>query len=218
MIEKSKIEANKAELAYVSQEIDWLRKKYPAFNQVDIRTTSDRLFEGGAFNAPDEGNHRSRPEIEIGRGGPEQFALLKKTREAAVRAMAELLQIPFEQIDGAAIQRFIFFHEAGHADDFLEHYYRAAGTAWKQKSDAEMMTLPLPGFAPAEIQEAIKAAGSFDAWRTKDQYIAEWCDSNNITDADQLIAVQENAYRKLPKESFADRFAVEAMSSFLSGK
>lgn len=205
-----------------SPEVRWLRERYPVFAKVRFEENDDPSFEGGSFGLPKgEGD---RPSVRIAAGGPERFARLKETRKEAIEAMAKELGIPFEKLDGEGISAFILFHEAGHAHDFLENYsekqdasFEKSVADWRANSDAELQSLPLPDASPAELREEIAAAGGFDAWRKAAADDDAWCVAHGVTNERELLRIQEEAYRALDKERYADRFAAKMMAERRGG-
>ncbi len=135
-----------------------------------------------------------------------------------MRAIAALLDIQFEILDGETIRQFIFFHEAGHAYDFVTNFAdqnnpEAGVDTWLMNSEMQLNQLPLPGLSPAELRESLNFAGGFEAWKHQNSY-AQWCESNHIQSEADLFRVQEAAYRALEKERFADDFAAKAIRRF----
>jgi len=194
-------------------EVDWLKETFQEIRNVQFKFEDDPAFEGGAFYLPESDLHP--PRIVIAAGGVERFARLKHSREDGVRAVALQLGIPFEQIDGKTIQCFILFHEAGHAYDFLINFangvdVKTATKEWRANSNAQLNQLPLPGIAPAVLREDLTASG-FDTWLAENPAYAERCHSLGISKEVELLHVQEEAYRQLDKERYADEFAVKAL-------
>lgn len=204
-------------------EIIWLKDQYPILKDCEIQVSQNPNLEGGRFNLPSPEQGMSRVRVEIAQGDDASFELLKRERKSAVEKMAEHLGRPVEGLNGTTIRKFIILHEFGHAYDFLMNFAANPQNAlpnildrWHTATNEELMTLPFPGISPSEIREWVAEMGSFDTWRTHDQRIAEWCVENNISSLDDLLELQENAYRQLPKETFADSFASEAVRLFES--
>ncbi len=187
---------------------------YPSLMGVELLDVQDERFEGGSFELP---NEQEEARVYIAGGGPEKFASLKISRETAVRSMAELLGFSFEQMDGETIRAFILLHELGHAFDYQQHFAdkdvsgseQEAVYIWKMNSQDQLQSLPLPGFAPAELREELVAAGSFERWKQMYPREGQRCQELGIHSDAQLIDVQDQAYRQLPKERYADEFAAK---------
>ncbi len=208
------------EMEQESAEMAWLREAFPMLRDVRFEVVADEAFEGGVIHIPDSPGEPVV--IRIGAGGAERFARLKQSREWSIRVTAANLGVSFEEIDGETIRQFVLFHEAGHAYDFLQNFAIADSGAspedavemWRVSTEQEFDSLPFPGFAPAELREEIVAAGGFDTWRAEKPVRQAWCDAKKVSSEEQLFQMQETAYRKLDKESFADRFAVKAFAKF----
>lgn len=203
----------------IHHEFAWLQEQFPILNDIAIDVVDDEDFEGARFLLPEF--EEDVPVVQIAAGGERDFRDLKKTRERAVRFMAEQVGVPFAEISGEQIRQFILFHEAGHAYDFLKNFlsdldFEMAVTVWRLNSRSQLDQLPFPGFSPAELNEQILEAGGFDRWLAVDEAREVWCREHSVKSAEQLVTLQEEAYRKLDKERFADTFAAKAMQQFQS--
>ncbi|MBI4256713.1 hypothetical protein HY626_01495 [Candidatus Uhrbacteria bacterium] len=191
-----------------------LQERFPILESLSIEVVDDPAFEGGRFCLPESEEEGSR--IHMAFGSERDFENLKQTREQAVRLMAEQLGVAFDQIDGEQIRQFIFFHEIGHAYDFLTNFgmdmdFESAASIWMANSEFQLGQLPYPSLSPAELREQIFDGGGFDQWLAQDEKRKELCRKLNVHSERQLVTLQENAYRQLDKERFADVFARNAM-------
>ena len=136
--------------------------------------------------------------------------------------MAESLGLPFEDMGGETIRRFILFHEAGHAHDFLTNFLgeqssvsmEDAVSMWGVNSRDQLDSLPLPGRSPAALRAEISLAGGFEAWERLHQDLAARVSELGTSSEEELFSLQEAAYRQLDKEDYADRFAAKAFQRF----
>lgn len=204
-------------------EIVWLKAQHPELKEVEFEVVDDGVFEGGACEVSPDGTSVL---VLIGAGSAERFASLKESRADAIRSMADRLGVPFEEMDGDMIRQFILFHEVGHARDFLTNFVsretgldpRSAECVWRENAQIQMDSLPFPGVAPADLREDILLAGGFAAWRELEPFADAWCREKNVSSEQELIALQEPAYRALQKEAYADEFAAKAYMEMQKGK
>lgn len=202
------------------QMIYWLEQMYPFFEQVNFATSEDPEYEGGSFYLP-ENVENSMAVILMG-GNIEDYAKLKQTRPDAMAAMAESLGTTVDRLDGATIEAFILFHEAGHMYDYFINYgseyedlsYPELTAIWAEMSDAQLMSLPIPGLSPSDLRFEMQKRGGFSEWRRTDLEFDALCRALNAQTAENLVRVQEKVYRALPKEAFADAFAAKEMKEF----
>lgn len=198
-------------------EVAWLKERYPELKDVQFEVIDDGVFEGGTCKVSPDGTSVL---VLIGAGSVERFASLKESRTDAIRSMANRLGVPFDEMDGDTIRQFILFHEAGHARDFLLNFAapetgldpKSAECVWWENTQIQMDSLPFPGVAPADLREDILLAGGFAAWRELEPFADAWCRERNISSEQELIALQEPAYRALQKEAYADEFAAKAFA------
>ncbi len=143
----------------------------------------------------------------------EHFSNLRTSRKRSVEIIAALIGENPETISAEKLKTFIFLHELGHAHDFLSMESntdrRKAVAAWEAQYTSEMGTLPIPGVNPSILRLSIEN-GELDSIlsQTTDPRI-----TSDMTPED-IIAIQDAAYRALPKETYADSFAANLMHNY----
>jgi len=162
----------------------------------------------GFFKNPSE--WEKIPTIVIASQVPdEHFETLKTTRRRSVEIISELIGVKPTELTTRALKTFIFLHELGHADEFISYVnqqdsYADATQAWKQRYKEEMSTLPIAGMNPSKLKTALDEGHLHELLAAQnDPRIHE-----GITE-DDLLSVQDEAYRHLPKEAYADNFAAK---------
>lgn len=175
---------------------DIMLKEHPALSRVEIKRASKKddnvlLHTGGLFETPSEFSSMPEPKIIIVPGDT-HYEKLFETRQISIRTIAEKMGVAPESLSPKKLAMFIFAHEIGHANDYIENYLsdnpEQAAINWNNKSKAEMSTLPVPDKNPVEVIEMIK--------------------SGDIKDP-TILEQHEIAYRNLPKEKYADEFATD---------
>ena len=217
--------SSERERAGLHHEIEWLRTAFPELRDIEVRFTEADAFEGGAggqFYVPDEDEDApGHPEIILSGGDAESFERLKKGRRVTIEIIARQVGIPFEALDGETIRRHILYHEAGHAHDFLTNFVDDltpesivdCAAVWHLRGDSQLDELPISGRHPGMLQEEIARAGGFEKWKQSDADMARRCQEIGADSEEELLRLQEEAYRGLEKERFADAFAARAMES-----
>ena len=186
---------------------------YPELKQVQVLksdSTKHPVLEhtAGFFRNPSE--WEKIPTIVIASQVPdEHFETLKTTRRRSIEIISELIGVKPDQLTSKTLKIFIFLHELGHAQEFISYVqqlesHAKASEKWKARYAAEIETLPVPGMNPAILRQKIEAgelpkivSGSSDP-RIHDSISAE-----------EIMAIQDEAYRHLPKEAYADNLAAE---------
>lgn len=201
----------------------WLEITYPFFAQVNFATSADPEYEGGTCYVPE--SHENPFAVILMGGAVEDYEKLKRTRPDAIKSMARLLGTSAEHLDGATIQAFIFFHEAGHLFDYFANFlednalsYEEATDLWIMNSDHELASLPIPELSPSDLRFEMKKHGGFEEWRRLDSEFDARCVRIGAKSAEELVHIQEMAYRALPKEAYADEFAAKALKDFFTVK
>lgn len=198
----------------------WLERMYPFFSQVHFAVSEDPEYEGGSCYVP-ESDENPAAVILMG-GDVSAYEKLKGTRPDAMTAVAKLLGTTVERLDGPTIEAFIFFHEAGHLYDYFVNFgaaneelgYTEVTALWAKESEAQLRSLPIPGWSPSDLRYEIDQHGGLAAWRAADAEFDAQCRHCHADSVEELIRIQERAYRSLPKEAFADEFAAKEMKAF----
>jgi len=194
---------------------------YPELSSVEIvvpEKDETLGFTGGEFLLPDE--DYENPAVIIVPGGQERFEALKTARPLAVGIAAGLLGRSRESLSGAELKAFIFLHELGHAREFAKDFAgdpgigpEAAVQAWRDRSARELDSLPVPGLDPNDLNLELEGRG-LEALDDRDPALRGKLAAAGLTTVAALLDAQERAYRNLPKEAYADRFAAD----FLKGR
>ncbi len=195
----------------------WIQvvERYPILSRVEIITPSDvhRLqFTGGEFVLPNE--EYPDPAIILVPGNEKDFEKLKQDRRVAAQITAESLGISFEDLSPRLLKNAIFLHELGHAYDYLSNVasdaeigQENAPMVWRDFFFRQMETLPVPGLSPSELKASLVSFPTLDAFLDDRPKTRERLLQLDVTTIEQLLEIQERAYRSLPKELFADQFA-----------
>lgn len=169
-------------------------------------------YTGGFWRRPDLNNPNSRIVIEA--SGTKHYESLLQEREISARAAAEMLGINFSilQQHPDILAMFVFVHELGHAKDFIINYLNNpnvvnAVAANRGKKITEMNSLPVPGKSPVEIK---KMANSGELEKYYMKYLFHYREKG-VFSSEELLKIQEESYRNLPSESYADRFATQTL-------
>ncbi|MFS8159400.1 MAG: hypothetical protein ACMG6E_04145, partial [Candidatus Roizmanbacteria bacterium] len=154
---------------------------------------------------------RSNPKIVVNaEPGTTNFESLFQTREISARKAAELIGIPYEKLKQRPelLGLFIFFHEVGHSDDYVQNYHlrpdlQNPSEENQRVRDGEMSTLPVPSSNPVVVREM------YEAGELEEYYIKykEHYQTVGIGSAQDLMKKHEAAYHELPTEVYADKFA-----------
>lgn len=148
-----------------------------------------------------------------------------ETRPVSCQLVCELLGIKKEELTPQLLRVFIFLHECGHAQDFVENFiafsalehpensakrFEEACMRCNERQDIELQSLPIPvtpsGFLACRIESPEYVTDMVKAYLQKEA----------VTDADfaDVFERLEKAYKALPSESYADQFA----KTFLMGQ
>lgn len=188
---------------------------YPILSRVEIVAPSDldRLqFTGGEFVLPDE--EYPDPAIILVPGDEKDFEKLKRARRVAAQITADAIGVPIEALTGRMLKNAIFLHELGHAYDYLTNVAsdpeigeENAPMVWRDFFFRQMETLPVPGLSPSELKARLVLFSTLDTFIAERPQTKERLLQLGVSTVEQLLEIQERAYRALPKESFADQFA-----------
>lgn len=204
-------------------ETEWsaLVQKYPelrtvALEIIDPSEMEDAACTGGMLELDPE-----RPAVRVCLvdSDLEHYKQLLKRRSAGIALIAAQLGVAVTEISPEILQRFILWHEAGHARNFVRDYlqlpqiggdYWLAYAAYMEASDRALGDLPIPYWYPSELAAAIaeEGEGAFMAAHPK---IAAFAREHGL-DVPGLLAAQEQAYKQTYHEQAADRFARENMA------
>lgn len=193
-------------------------KDHPYLEQLDIDTStpdehSVLRHTAGFWQRPTR--DRPNPRIVVNaEPGKTNFESLLETREISARRAAELIGIPFEELKQRPdlLGLFIFFHEVGHADDYVRNYHMRPGAQDPSGENqrvrkAEMDSLPVPSSNPVVVRE-MHESGELEGYYGK---YRQHYEALGITNAEDLMNKHEAAYHDLPTEVYADKFAAKVL-------
>jgi len=189
----------------------------PLLNNMRILLTSpeDESDTGGYFCHIKIDKEVLVPAVTIVKNDEKHFRELMKKREFAVRWMADLLNISYDEITPDILRTFIILHELGHAKDFVVNYEsnpdyqgQKLDDVWEDHYENCLMSLPVPGLDPVDLRQEIKFFSNLDDFIKKHPEIHGRVNQDEIKSFEDLLELQEKAYRKSPYESYADKFAV----------
>ncbi len=193
-----------------------LQKENPQLSTVhveDVSARSDATFEFTAGDFVPPARTQDKPKIRIATADVGSLENMLTTREASVRIIAELLDLPFEKISKELLLAFILAHEAGHAQDFVTNYQDvgsdklANSNVWTDQYIEQLDTLPVPRLTPSDLKNTINNSGGYVRFCARFSLLPQRLADRGITSEEQLLVAQERAYRSLPRESYADQFA-----------
>ncbi len=179
--------------------------EHPELSNLDVEVSnSDKhpvLRKTGGFARHQSQTEIKRPLVVIGDKGVEHYRELMGKRKISTDMCAEILGIPRERLTPEVLAVFIFLHELGHGYDYLVNMPKAED--YKSKRDADMASLPVPGWNPALLAQGFED-GSLDKWYEENKEVIE---KNGYKSKSELLEVQERAYHELETERFPDNFA-----------
>lgn len=154
--------------------------------------------------------HRSptgRPEIAINTDGWQEWNDIRRERRGMIKEIARKYGIEPEDMDARLLVRFVLLHECGHVKNYIVKGYDARIIDGERSRG--MRTLPRPHWHPPALIE----------WTNQHPLRAKLyvrkhqghLQALGIHSVKQLIAAQEKAYRNIPDEDFADRFALSVL-------
>ena len=206
---------------------------YPALRQVklgEVPVEDGEIwkFSPGTFMVPrDVGD---RPTVLFGAMNAEVWTHMKRTREASLRLTAQRIGIPYASLTPRLLHAFIFFHELGHAYDFLTRFakgahtpavYFRAGRAWRKQSGYESSLQPIPGMSPGLLEVNI-ADGTLLKIFNDNPVIRERLRMRGVDSVDdpasleRLRRIVNDSYKQGRMEQNADAFAANAMRRYAS--
>jgi len=160
--------------------------------RLELVTKNDDGGRTAYFSPPKPGKQKN-PSIYMTLASDEHYESSLTTRRRSVASFAERLGIKKEQMTVPLLKAYVFLHEVGHAHEYMTRYEKADDPIGSQKRarEVEMGSLPVPDLTPTQLEKKHgKESG--------------------------IIAVQERAYRDLPSERYADRFAADFILKHIS--
>lgn len=134
---------------------------------------------------------------------------------------ADLLELPKGAVSSDIFNAFVYLRELGHAHDYFIFYqtypeYRhlpdkEVMEIWKTDIDDEHAELPVPEMSGRVLAEDIVASGGYTAFVDKHVQRKKRFAMRGITDEESLMRIQKESYWQMPREHYANRFAVEFM-------
>jgi hypothetical protein len=197
--------------------IRWLKHQYSFFQEVRFGISPDPKMRGASVFHPKRTEDVAT--VVLMQGGAEAYEAMRRERPEAIAMIADMLGMDAERMDGNTMRQFMLLHEAGHLFDVYTNYEMESPgrnrtevmELFEQESDAQMETLPIPGYDPSALRHTLREQGGLDAWRRHDASVDAACREYRVHSEEDLLRVQERAYRSLEKEAFADRFAAQAL-------
>jgi hypothetical protein len=195
----------------------YLFTDHPELNILDIEIATKEQYPvleytGGFWRRPDINNPNPRVFIEV--SGTKHYEHLLKDRELSARAAAEMIGIDFSVIQQhpEVLSMFIFLHEVGHADDYIKNYLNNPNiddpvVVNLETKKNEVNSLPIPGVSSADAKK-LENSGKLAEYYQKFRLFYE---AKGIFSPEELLKINEIAYRKLPSESYADNFAAQTL-------
>ena len=170
-------------------------------------------YTGGFWETPDLDN--PDPLIIFEASGRKHYEKLLQEREISARATAKMLGVDFPvlQEHPDVFSVFIFLHEFGHIHDFIKNYVDTSPDVIRavEKNrgvrNMEMNSLPIPGRNPVDVRQ-MADGGELERYLQTYWFYFE---GKGIASPDALIKAHEEAYRNLPSEVHADRFAATVL-------
>lgn len=190
---------------------------HPFLAHVKIQFVSpdDEPNTGGFFHRIKIDEHTFVPSVSIVSFYPEHIQQIKKTRGSSTKQVARLLGIDTINLSVDLLRQFIIAHEFGHATDYVKNYetnpdYHGAEAAqeWNAHYEANLFTLPVPGYDPVDLIEEISHFDSLDAFYQAHPEVEHVINGVELKSLKELMEAQELAYRASAYESYADKFAV----------
>lgn len=191
---------------------------YPELAEMKILASNSKedkklAHTNGFFRAPADPADKPTIVINTEANTSDLVKKFDSTRDISLSYMAKDLGISFDTLKSnpELINIFIFFHEVGHAYDYIKNYVQEYGeNAYKinrMNRKDEMTSLPIPRTNPAKAL-LLKKDGTLEQFFGNNiQHFKE----KGITTTAELLQKNEEAYRNLPSEVFADHFAANTI-------
>lgn len=196
-------------------------EEYPEFAILQMEklmpTEEDFLqYTGGEFVAS---TTSEKPLVRIILGDIKHLDSLRTTRSDSVKIVLEKLGLALENIDVKILNLLIFLHEVGHGRDYIVNYLNnpdypdrdAANDDWYEHYENQLNTLPVPRLDPSDLRLQLKELGGLQSFRIHHPELDLMFQKYDIQTEEDLLRVQEVAYRNLPYESYADDFACKIL-------
>ena len=192
-------------------------EQHPFLAHVKINFVSpeDEPNTGGFFHRVKIDEHTFVPTVTIVLKDTKHLEQLMKTRAPSVAHAARMLGIKIEELSTDLLSQFIIAHEFGHATDYIKNYetnpdYHAAEATqeWDTHYDANLLTLPVPGFDPVDLMEEVSQFHDVDTFFQTHPEVQHTISGVKIKNLRELVDAQEFAYRASTYENYADQFAV----------
>lgn len=135
--------------------------------------------------------------------------LLWSRRASAVASMAKM-GFDDTNLDAKWLSGFIFLHELGHIVDYAKNYPNL--TQKNKQREAEMATLPVPGMSPPALRVKLESDPKWNDWFVRAIPVLKH--KYGVETVDELIALQDSAYRSTSMEDFADQFAARVFKPY----
>ena len=179
--------------------------KYPELSQLDLlaHTGSETMsHKSGDFTNPDA--------VTVQLDEAYYKAAFEK-RERSIEIMAERLGVPFSEFTEEHLRMFTLAHELGHAHDLRNNFgadYSLALRDYKVRRRADLRELFIPGFSPTKLEQVIDST----SW---DDLTGKYPQLGEMT-AQKAVEKQEESYRDLSSEQYADTFAANVIREHIS--
>lgn len=197
--------------------LELMLEQFPFLTHVQIQFVSpdDEPNTGGFFHRVKIDEHTFVPSVSIVSFDSEHMQRLIEVRKSSNQQVARLLGIDISEITTDLLRQFIIAHEFGHATDYVRNYetnpdYQGAKAAqeWNAHYDANLFTLPVPGYDPVDLMEEIYHFDTLDAFYQAHPEVEHVINGVEIKSFQELAEAQELAYRASAYENYADQFAV----------
>ena len=159
---------------------------------------------GGAARAP-HCSASARPEVAINVDDWGAWNKMTRRRKVSIREIALKIGMDAADIGPKEYAVFAFLHEFGHVRDYIDKDFDP--NMIDEEREEGLGTLPAPGLPPSQLS-AWGRSHPFRAWAymvTNRQRLK----ALGVSSFKELLAAQEIAYRHIPDEAFADRFAAD---------
>lgn len=197
--------------------LELMLKQFPFLAHVKIQFVSpdDEPNTGGFFHRIKIDEHTFVPSVSIVSFDLKHMQRLIEVRKSSNQQVARLLGIDISDMTTDLLRQFIIAHEFGHATDYVRNYetnpdYYGAEAAqeWNEHYDANLFTLPVPGFDPVDLMEEIARFDNLATFFQAHPEVERIINGVEIKSLQELVEAQELAYRASAYESYADKFAV----------
>lgn len=190
---------------------------HPFLAHVKIQFVSpdDEPNTGGFFHRIKIDEQTFIPSVSIVSFSAKHLQRLIEVRKSSNQQVARLLGISISEMTPDLLRQFIIAHEFGHATDYVRNYetnpdYHGAEAAqeWNTHYDANLFTLPVPGYDPVDLIEEIARFDNLITFYQAHPEVESTINGVKIQNFQELVEAQELAYRASAYESYADKFAV----------